>query len=63
MRPPQKAQVFRNGGTGNWKSLRDAAGGLTSLPQQIEHGPAGRVGESAENGLRRICNRTVTHDV
>lgn len=63
MSAAEQAEMLGNGGTGDGEGLRDTAGGLTSLPQEIEHGAAGGVGEGAKGGLRRICNRTVTHYV
>ena len=58
---PQQAQMLGNGGTGNRKGLGDAAGGKVAPAQQIEYGTAGGIGERAENSLRKMGNRMVTH--
>jgi len=57
----QQAEVPGNSRPRNGKRVRDLSGGLAALPQQVEQGAAGWVGERAESPLHRICNRTVTH--
>ena len=58
---PQQTEMLRDGGTGNRKSLGDAAGGKAAAAQQIEYGAARGIGERAENSLGKMCNRMVTH--
>ncbi|MGB9402069.1 MAG: hypothetical protein WCA98_00920 [Candidatus Acidiferrales bacterium] len=58
----KEAQVFRNGRARNGKGLGDAAGGKASAAQEVEHGAAGGIGESAEGAPGRIGSRTVTHN-
>ena len=58
---PQQTEMLGDGGTGNRKGLGDAAGGKAAAAEQIEYGPARGIGECAENGLRKLCNRMVTH--
>ena len=59
---PQQTQMLGNGGTGNRKGLGDPSGRKAATAQQIEHGPARGIGERAENRLRKMCNRMVTHN-
>src|SRR2546426_6572306 len=70
MRPAQQPQVLGDRRPRHRKGPRDLSRGLASLPQEIEHGPAGGIGERVEGGFRflnvlrhgGICNRTVTHN-
>jgi len=59
---PKQTEMLGDGGTGNRKGLGDAAGGKAAVAEQIEYGPARGIGECAENSLRKMCNRMVTHN-
>ena len=58
----QQTEMFRNGRSLNRKCSRDLPGRQTALPQQVEHGSTGGIGEGAES-CRLICNRSVAHNV
>jgi hypothetical protein len=47
----QQAQVLGDGGTGDGKGSGNVSRGLAAAAQQIEHGAAGRVGQSLEGRL------------
>jgi hypothetical protein len=60
---PEQTQVFRNRRPRDRKRLRDLPSRLAPVAKQVEHRTPGRIGECAERGLRRICNRSVPHNV
>ena len=45
--------MFGNGGPGDRESGGDLPGRLPAFAQQVEHGPARRVGQRAESSFRR----------
>jgi hypothetical protein len=62
MRSPQQPQMLRDRRPRNWKRLRNLPRRLPPAPpQEIKHRATSRVGQSAKDHLRRICNRTVPH--
>jgi hypothetical protein len=58
----QQAKMFGNSRTGNREGPSNATSGEAAAAEQIEDGAARGVGEGAEDGLCRMCNRTVTHN-
>lgn len=59
----QQTQVFRNRRPRDRKRLRDLPSRLAPFAEQVENRSPGRISESVESGLRRICNRLVPHNV
>jgi hypothetical protein len=57
----QQAQMFGNGGAGDWEGFGDVSSGLAAAPEQVEDGAACGIGERLEGDFRGICNRTVPH--
>jgi hypothetical protein len=58
----EQAEVLGDGGAGDGKGAGDLAGGLVALAKEIENGAAGGVGQGAKDGVRRMGNRTVSHN-
>jgi len=59
----QQAKMLGDGGAGYRESAGNLPCGEAATAQQVEHGAAGGIGNSAERGLRGICNRSATHNV
>lgn len=59
----QQTQVFRNRRPRDRKRLRDLPSRLAPFAEQVEDGAPGWIGECAESGLGRICNRLVPHNM
>jgi hypothetical protein len=63
----EQAQMLGDCWAGDRERFGDLSGGLAAAAEEIEDGPAGRIGEGLEGCLRcsdrGICNRTVTHNV
>jgi hypothetical protein len=58
----EKAEMFGDGRARDGEGVSDLSGGLVALAEQVEDGAAGGVGEGAEDGVRRMGNRTVSHN-
>jgi hypothetical protein len=58
----QLTEMFRNGRPRNRKGSRYLTRWQTALPQEVEHGATGGIGQGAER-FRLICNRSVSHNV
>ena len=58
----QQPQMFGDSRPRHRKRPRDLSRRLTAPPQQVEHGPAGGIGQGVKGGFSRICNRTVPHN-
>jgi hypothetical protein len=62
MRASQQTQVLGNRRPRDRKRLGYLSGRLAAFAQQVEYGPAGRIGQGAESGFRGIRNRLVPHN-
>ena len=60
--PAQQPQVLGDGGARDGKRLRNLSRGLAAATQKIEYGAPRGIGQRLKRGLRRKCNRTVTHN-
>jgi len=59
----EKAKVLGDSGTGDRESAGDLSGGLMAVAKEVQDGAAGGVRECAEDGVGRMSNRMVSHNV
>jgi hypothetical protein len=63
----EKTQMLGNGGARDGEGAGDLSGRLSTSAQEVENRAAGGIGQGLEGGCgvtgRRICNRSVTHNV
>lgn len=62
LRAAQQAQVPRDRGARDRKSPRNLTGGSASVSEHIQNGSPSGIGKGIEGSLRRMCNRTLTHN-
>jgi hypothetical protein len=58
----QQAKVLGNRGTRNREGVRDCTGRLPAAAKKIKNGAARGIGKGAEDAIRRMSNRTVSHN-
>ena len=58
----KKTEMLGDGRAGDGKGTGDLSGGLMAVAEEVQDSTAGRVSESAEDGVGGMCNGAVSHN-